>query len=153
MSEKKIKSEYQKKIKLLQKHNLLYYDKSNPKISDKDYDNLKQEILKLEKQYDFLNDSNSPSKTVGFKPSRNFKKSTHREKMLSLSNAFDEEDLVNFEKKICNYLNLDKNKSFEYSVEPKIDGISASLTYKNGRLLSGLSSGDGEIGELITENL
>ena len=84
-------------------------------------------ILKLEKQYDFLNDSNSPSKTVGFKPSRNFKKSTHREKMLSLSNAFDEEDLVNFEKKICNYLNLDKNKSFEYSVQPKIDGISASL--------------------------
>ena len=153
MSEKKIKSEYQKKIKLLQKHNLLYYDKSNPKISDKDYDNLKQEILKLEKQYDFLNDSNSPSKTVGFKPSRNFKKSAHREKMLSLSNAFDEEDLINFEKKICNYLNLDKNKSFEYSVEPKIDGISASLTYKNGRLLSGLSRGDGEIGELITENL
>ena len=94
-----------------------------------------------------------PSKTVGFKPSRNFKKSAHREKMLSLSNAFDEEDLVNFEKKICNYLNLDKNKSFEYSVEPKIDGISASLTYKNGRLLSGLSRGDGEIGELITENL
>ena len=135
MSEKKIKSEYQKKIKLLQKHNLLYYDKSNPKISDKDYDNLKEEILKLEKQYNFLNDSNSPSKTVGFKPSRNFKKSTHREKMLSLSNAFDEEDLINFEKKICNYLNLDKNKSFEYSVEPKIDGISASLTYKNGRLL------------------
>ena len=106
MSEKKIKSEYQKKIKLLQKHNLLYYDKSNPKISDKDYDNLKEEILKLEKQYNFLNDSNSPSKTVGFKPSRNFKKSAHREKMLSLSNAFDEEDLVNFEKKICNYLNL-----------------------------------------------
>ena len=66
MSEKKIKGLYQKKIKLLQKHNLLYYDKSNPKISDKDYDNLKQEILKLEKQYDFLNDSNSPSKTVGF---------------------------------------------------------------------------------------
>ena len=130
MSEKKIKSEYQKKIKSLQKHNLLYYDKSNPKISDKDYDNLKEEILKLEKHYNFLNDSNSPSKTVGFKPSRNFKKSAHREKMLSLSNAFDEEDLVNFEKKICNYLNLDKNKSFEYSVEPKIDGISASLTYK-----------------------
>ena len=90
MSEKKIKGQYQKKIKLLQKHNLLYYDKSNPKISDKDYDNLKEEILKLEKQYNFLNDSNSPSKTVGFKPSRNFKKSAHREKMLSLSNAFDE---------------------------------------------------------------
>ena len=85
MSEKKIKSEYQKKIKLLQKHNLLYYDKSNPQISDKDYDNLKQEVIKLEKQYDFLSNRNSPSKTVGFKPSRNFKKSAHREKMLSLS--------------------------------------------------------------------
>ena len=71
--------------------------------------------------------------------------------MLSLSNAFDNEDLENFEKKIFNYLN--KKIEIEYSVEPKIDGISASLTYKNGLLVMGTSRGDGTTGEVITENL
>ena len=71
--------------------------------------------------------------------------------MYSLSNAFDEKDLKNFEKKINNYLN--KKILFDYSVEPKIDGVSASLTYINKKLISGASRGDGKIGELITENL
>ena len=71
--------------------------------------------------------------------------------MLSLSNAFDREDLVNFEKKILNFLN--KKIQFDYSVEPKIDGISASLTYINGVLTYGVSRGDGNEGELITSNL
>ena len=71
--------------------------------------------------------------------------------MLSLSNAFDRKDLINFEKKILNYLN--KNIELEYSVEPKIDGISASLTYLNGKLTYGVSRGDGSQGELITDNL
>ena len=73
--------------------------------------------------------------------------------MLSLSNIFDQNDLNNFQKKIKNYLNLNLSQTFEYSVEPKIDGISASLTYKNGILVSGLSRGDGYEGELITNNL
>ena len=92
-------------------------------------------------------------KRQGYKPSKNFKKITHRVPMLSLANAFTEEDLNNFEKKILNY--LDKGKNFEifYSAEPKIDGISASLNYKNGKLFSGLSRGDGKEGEDITENL
>ena len=73
--------------------------------------------------------------------------------MLSLSNAFDEKDLINFEKKNINFLNLTKNFEFEYSAEPKIDGISASLTYKSGKLIRGLSRGNGEEGEDITLNL
>ena len=73
--------------------------------------------------------------------------------MLSLSNTFNKQDLENFEKKVFNFLNLNKKENIEYSVEPKIDGISASLTYKNGDLVSGLSRGDGKEGELITENL
>ena len=85
--------------------------------------------------------------------SKNFIKSKHRQKMLSLSNVFSEEDLINFEKKIINFLDFQKNTLIEYSVEPKIDGISASLTYKKGILASGLSRGDGEQGELITDNL
>ena len=73
--------------------------------------------------------------------------------MLSLANAFGEEDLINFEKKMINFLNLNKNFIFEYSAEPKIDGISASLTYKSGKLIRGLSRGNGEEGEDITLNL
>ncbi len=73
--------------------------------------------------------------------------------MLSLSNAFGRDDLLNFEKKINNYLNIKNKNPIEYSVEPKIDGISASLTYKNGKLIMGLSRGDGIEGEVITENL
>ena len=100
-----------------------------------------------------LSDKDSPSKTLGFTPSKNFEKYPHRVKMLSLANAFDEEDLINFEKKIINFLNLNKNFEFEYSAEPKIDGISASLTYKSGKLIRGLSRGNGEEGEDITLNL
>ena len=73
--------------------------------------------------------------------------------MFSLSNAFDKNDLESFEKKISNYLNFNQKIILEYSVEPKIDGISASLTYKKGIFTSGLSRGDGKEGELITENL
>ncbi len=148
-----IKKKYLAKIKELKEHNHHYYEESKPKISDADYDKLKKEIIELEKKYNFLNSKNSPSLLVGSKPSKNFLKSKHRVKMLSLSNAFDYEDLKNFEKKISNFLNLKENKNIEYSVEPKIDGISASLTYKNNNFVLGLSRGDGVEGEIITENL
>ncbi len=148
-----IKKDYLNKIKELNEHNKLYYEKSSPKISDADYDKLKQRITDLEKKYSFLESKSSPSLSVGSKPSKNFLKSKHRVRMLSLSNAFGYEDLVNFEKKISNFLNLKKTGAIEYSVEPKIDGISASLTYINNNLVLGLSRGDGEEGEIITENL
>ncbi|MBD1145995.1 NAD-dependent DNA ligase LigA, partial [Pelagibacterales bacterium SAG-MED34] len=135
----------------LKKHNKLYFENSSPVISDKDYDQLKKDILNLEKKFSYLKDESSPSVSLGYTPSKNFIKSKHRVKMLSLSNAFDIEDLENFEKKIFNYLN--KKIEVEYSVEPKIDGISASLTYKNGLLIMGTSRGDGTTGEVITENL
>ncbi len=153
MQKNEIKKKYSNKIKELNKHNLLYYQKSKPIISDKDYDKLKKEVFELEKKYTFLNSEISPSNTVGFKPSKNFVKAVHREKMLSLSNAFDKNDLQNFEKKVFNYLNIKDKKYLEYSVEPKIDGISASLTYKNNKFVLGLSRGDGTEGEVITENL
>jgi len=153
MSSSSIKRKYISKIQELKKHNKFYFEKNSPMIIDKDYDYLKKEILELEKKYPFLKSKESPSKTVGFKPSKNFLKSKHRVPMLSLSNAFDIGGLNNFEKKIYNFLNLDKNALFEYSVEPKIDGISASLTYKNGELIIGVSRGNGIEGEVITENL
>ena len=149
--DKNIKQNYQKKINEYKNHNKFYYEDSSPVISDKEYDDLKQEILDLERKYNFLSSNFSPSKTVGFKPSKNFLKFKHRVKMLSLSNAFKKEDLATFEKKILNFLN--EKIEVEYSVEPKIDGISASLTYKNGNLSYGVSRGDGKEGEIITENL
>ncbi len=148
-----IKKEYFHKIKKLKEHNQYYYEKSSPKISDAEYDKLKQKVIGLEEKYSFLKSKSSPSLLVGSKPTKNFLKSNHRVKMLSLSNAFDYEDLKNFEKKISNYLNLKDSIDIEYSVEPKIDGISASLTYKNNNLVLGLSRGDGVEGEIITENL
>ena len=148
-----IKKKYLSKIHQLKKYNQLYYEKSTPIISDKEFDILKKEILELEKKYDFLKDKESPSISVGYKPSKNFVKSKHRVQMLSLSNALNKEDLQNFEKRIFNFLNLNRNNLIEYSVEPKIDGISASLTYKNGKLVTGLSRGNGTEGEIITENL
>ena len=153
MNEKLIKKDYKKKISELKNHNEAYYDKSSPKISDAEYDNLKKKIIDLEKKYKFLSDENSPSQIVGFKPSKNFKKIEHKVPMLSLSNAFDEEDLINFEKKIKNFLDFKSDYQIEYSTEPKIDGISASLTYVNGKLVQGLSRGDGLEGEDITRNL
>ena len=144
--------QYKEKLKLLDKFSKHYYQNQKPIVSDKEYDELKSEILKIEKNYNFTN-LKSPSVKVGYKPSKKFEKFRHRVKMLSLSNAFNEEDLINFQKKNINFLALDKNYEFEYSAEPKIDGISASLNYKNGKLIKGLSRGDGEEGEDITENL
>ena len=153
MYDEKIKIRYLQKIKLAKKYNKHYYDTDKPIISDQEFDLLKKEIIDLENRYSFLKSKNSPTKTIGFKPSKNFKKKKHKVPMLSLGNAFNEEDLINFEKKILNYLSLKNSYKIDYSVEPKIDGISASLTYVNGKFIKGLSRGDGTEGEDITENL
>ena len=153
MTRKKIEKEYYKKIKKLTKLNKFYYEKNNPIVDDKEYDILKKSILKLESEHSYLKSENSPSVIVGFKPSKNFRKVPHRVPMLSLANAFDQNDLNNFEKKIMNYLNQKNRLEIEYSAEPKIDGISASLSYKDGNFITGLSRGDGREGEDITENL
>ena len=153
MKDNLIKKNYLEKVNLIQKHNEKYYDQNNPAISDQEYDLIKKEIIDLENKFEFLKSINSPSKTVGFKPSKNFKKVKHKIPMLSLGNAFDEKDLINFEKKILNFLSLQSSEDIEYSAEPKIDGISASLIYLNGKFTQGLSRGDGKEGEDITENL
>jgi DNA ligase (NAD+) len=153
MSKKKIESDYKKKIRLLTSYNRNYYDASKPLVSDKEYDDLKNSILNLESKYSYLSSEKSPSKIVGFKPSKNFQKITHRAPMLSLANAFGREDLINFEKRILNFLSKNEDFQLSYSAEPKIDGISASLIYKNGEFKIGLSRGDGKEGEDITANL
>ena len=153
MKKNLIKNEYNKKLKLYKYYNKKYFDENFSEIPDSDYDKLKKEIIEFEKKYNFLNKKDSTLSQVGYKPSKNFKKVLHRVPMLSLGNAFTEHDLVNFEKKIRNFLSLEVSYIIHYSLEPKIDGISASLTYINGKFSKGLSRGDGKEGEDITSNL
>ena len=94
MRNEKIKKDYLEKIKRFKDYNRNYYHKSRPLVTDAEFDRLKIEILDLEKKYKFLSSSNSPSKIVGFKPSKNFKKVEHKVPMLSLGNAFSENDLI-----------------------------------------------------------
>jgi DNA ligase (NAD+) len=107
----------------------------------------------LRKKNPGIVDKDSPTKKVGFAPSEKFSKVKHLVPMLSLDNAFTKDDVEDFLKKIRNYLNYEKDTAIELTAEPKIDGISASLIYKNNKIIRGLSRGDGEYGEDITENL
>ena len=153
MQRKEIEKVYIKKIKELTKYDKAYFKHDRPLIFDRDYDILKKEILDLEKKYRYLENKDSPSKKVGYKPSDKFKKVTHDIPMLSLANAFSKENIKDFLKKIRNFLNLKDSEKIAFSVEPKIDGISASLKYIDGIFVLGLSRGDGKTGEDITNNL
>ena len=125
--DKNIEKKYKEKINLLKKYNREYFDEDNPSITDQEYDQIKQDIIKLEEKYIFLKSAHSPSVKVGYKPSDKFKKAEHDVPMLSLSNAFSKKNIEDFIKKIRNFLNLKDNESISFSSEPKIDGISASL--------------------------
>ncbi len=150
---KKIKNDFIKKLDLLKKHNKFYYELDNPKISDSDYDNLKKEIFDIENKNKFIKKLNLTNDLVGSPPSDKFKKIKHLRPMLSLSNAFDKEDMIDFVKKIKNFLSMQNDNEAELYSEPKIDGISATLIYEKGLLIRGLSRGDGTIGEDILENI
>ena len=153
MNKKKdLVKEFKKKVEQLKKHNYLYFNKDKPIISDAEYDKLKKNINNLENSNNFLKELNLLKNIVGSSPSNKFKKIQHLKPMLSLSNAFDKNDMVDFIKKINNFLNS-KNEQIEIFSEPKIDGISATLIYENGVLTRGLSRGDGVVGEDILGNL
>ena len=152
MQRKQIEKSYLKKINILKKYNEAYFKNDKPIVSDIDYDDLKKNILDLEKKYSYLKSKNSPSVTIGYEPSSKFQKIHHLKPMLSLSNAFKKDDMKDFLKKISNFLNT-KDVNIELSSEPKIDGISATLIYEDGLLTKGLSRGDGIIGEDILKNL
>ena len=152
MDKNEVEKLYAKKNNKLKKYNESYFKKDKPIVPDAEYDCLKKTIIELEKKYNFLKSKNSQSQKVGYKPSEKFKKITHLKPMLSLSNAFNKNDMNDFLKKISNFLNND-NLNIELLAEPKIDGISASLIYENGLLTKGLSRGDGITGEDILQNL
>ncbi len=137
-------------VKLLSKYSKQYYIFDTPTISDAEYDKLYNELLTIEAEYPQLITKNSPSQKVGAKTTINFKKVTHQDKMLSLENAYNEQDIsdfINRVKKLCN------KEQIDFMLEPKLDGLSASIIYKNGILVQASTRGDGNIGEDITQNI
>ena len=138
---------------LIKKHNYNYHTLDKPKITDQEFDKLVKENDTLEKKYPSLILKNSPNKNYGSKIKDNFKKIKHDSQMYSLANAFDNNDIKEFIKRSVKFLNLDNDDDFQYICEPKIDGLSLNLVYKNGNLVSAGTRGDGFIGEDVTENI
>ena len=136
---------------LIEKHNYHYYILDDPLISDSEWDRLFKELESIEVNHPKLIDKNSPTQRVGAKPINNFTTITHRKPMLSLSNAMDDNGLVQFDERIKKLLDIDYD--IEYMAEPKLDGIGVELIYEKGFLIAGSTRGDGFNGEDITQNL
>jgi DNA ligase (NAD+) len=136
--------------KTLERHNRLYYVEDNPEIDDAAYDRLFQELLALEAKHPELATPDSPTQRVGGAPLPEFAKVRHRTPMLSIANAFDEEAVRAFDRRVREALEVD---AVEYAAEPKFDGLAISLTYRDGILMRGATRGDGTTGEDVTPNL
>ena len=151
--QQKIINRLKKLSNLINKHNHHYHTKDQPLIDDWEYDELIKENLELESKFPDLKLKISPTNQVGAKIEYSFSKSTHLSSMYSLSNGFNEEDLIEFDERVKKFLNIENTKKLEYICEPKIDGLSLNLTYKNGNLISAATRGDGRIGEDVTKNI
>lgn len=130
-----------------------YYQDDAPVLSDAEYDAFRKELNALERKYPHLVTADSPSQAVGARPSGKFGKITHKVPMLSLDNAFNDQDVEDFTARIKRFLNLAQDTVLEFTAEPKIDGLSAALRYEKGQLVSGATRGDGKVGEDVTANL
>ncbi len=137
----------------LKRHDNLYYNESNPEISDAEYDELRNRLNEIEKIFPDLKFPDSPSQKVGAVVGTLFKKIKHEIPMLSLDNAFSKEDMIDFIERIKRFLKLPDEYRFEFCAEQKIDGLSAAILYENGKLIYGATRGDGYVGEDITENI
>lgn len=136
--------------KKLEEHNYNYYVMDNPTISDYDYDMMMKRLIELENANPQFEDENSPSKRVGGAPLKEFEQVVHEVQMQSLGDVFSKEEILDFDKRVRASL---EDEEIEYVVEMKIDGLSVSLEYENGRLVRGSTRGDGMVGENITENI
>ena len=134
-------------------HDRLYYREDAPTLLDFEYDELRKRNAAIEARFPDLIRPDSPSHRVGAKPSEKFGKVLHRVAMLSLDNAFADEDVVDFAARVRRFLSLKEDGEFAFTAEPKIDGLSASLRYENGVFVLGATRGDGAEGENITANL
>jgi DNA ligase (NAD+) len=137
----------------LEGHDKRYYQDDAPKISDAEYDALRQRYNAIEKRFPEFVTSDSPSQKVGAAPSGRFRKVRHAVPMLSLDNAFAEEDVIDFVGRIRRFLKLADDDKIDFSAEPKIDGLSMSLRYEGGELVTAATRGDGAEGEDVTANI
>ncbi len=136
----------------INRHNHLYHTQDSPEIPDAEYDKLFNELISLEEKNPELQTPDSPSLRVGGQPLDKFKKVTHRQAMLSLGNAFEEQDLLDFDKRLKDRLKAESD-NLSYVAEPKLDGLAVSLTYQDGLFVQGATRGNGQVGEDITPNL
>ena len=141
---------YARLLQEVRRHDRLYYVEAQPEISDAEYDRLYRELQDLEKAHPGLIDENSPTKKVGGSPLESFRAVRHTVPMQSLNNTYSEEELVEFLARVAKNLH---GQSAEFAIEPKVDGVAVSVRYEHGRLVQGLTRGDGEQGDDITENL
>jgi DNA ligase (NAD+) len=137
----------------IEKHNESYYNKDAPTVSDAAYDALRQRSDAIEARFPDLVSGDSPSQKVGAAPSGRFAKITHSVPMLSLGNAFTDEDVTDFVDRVRRFLKLPAEEMPAIVAEPKIDGLSLSLRYENGELVNGATRGDGFTGEDVTANV
>jgi DNA ligase (NAD+) len=137
----------------IESHDKSYYQQDAPKIPDAQYDALRQRFNAIEARFPELVSSDSPSQKVGAQPSGRFAKVRHAVPMLSLDNAFAEEDVVDFVARIRRFLKLGDDDKIAFSAEPKIDGLSMSLRYEAGELVTAATRGDGAVGEDVTANI
>lgn len=137
----------------IRKHDRAYYQNDAPKISDAAYDALRLRLIAIEDRFPLLVRPDSPTQKIGAAPSGKFGEVRHARPMLSLGNAFNDEDVADFIARVRRFLGLSDTDEVRFTAEPKIDGLSASLRYEKGELVLGATRGDGETGENITANL
>ena len=151
LTQAQAKAELARLAALIAEANEAYHGKDAPRISDAAYDALKQRNAAIEARFPALKRADSPSEQVGAAPAEGFGKITHAVRMTSLSNAFADEDVAEFDETVCKFLGQAAG-SLTYTAEPKIDGLSLSLRYEQGQLVQAATRGDGEVGENVTEN-
>jgi len=152
LTEDEARAELERLAEALFKANLDYHSADAPELTDADYDRLKRRNRDIEARFPNLKRSDSPSDAIGAAPSGRFGKVTHAQRMMSLGNGFDAGDIAEFDDRVRKYLGLAEGAALDYTAEPKIDGLSLSLRYENGRLTQAATRGDGVVGENVTAN-
>ncbi len=153
LTEKQAAAELKDLAAEIARHDLAYHQQDAPTVTDAAYDALRARNAAIEKRFPKLVRTDSPSKKVGSTPARGFRKVQHDVPMLSLGNAFTSEDVQEFVRRICRFLELPEDEPVEVTAEPKIDGLSFSARYENGKLVVAATRGDGSEGEDITANI
>jgi len=152
LSEDMARDELTRLADLLNKANKAYHGDDSPIMTDAEFDFLKKRNLEIELKFPQYKKSDSPTEKIGSLPSEKFSKIKHSKKMFSLANAFENSDLYDFDEQVRRFLNLGHSDPLEYTVEPKIDGLSLSLRYEKGELAFAVTRGDGTTGENVTAN-